>query len=138
MRGVMNSWVAISLFVAPSATSCAICPSCGVSWLPCLNGACTRVLAGCAELDACSLREGLHAEVAEEAVRDAQLLAPREVAFSLAFRARVWDTRSVGACRAQIAESVSLRVRGHRLLVRRGQGVVPPYAARNALTPASA
>ena len=42
------------------------------------------MLAGCAQLDACSFREGFHAEVAEQAVRDTQLLAGVDVATNAA------------------------------------------------------
>ena len=76
----MNSWEAISLLVAPSATSCAICASCGVSSLLVSTERNASVLAGRTQLDACSLREALHPEVAEETVRDAQLLARLDVA----------------------------------------------------------
>src|SRR5205823_14845360 len=50
--------------------------------LACLQGARASVLAGCAQLDTCSFREALHAEVAEESVRDPQLLARVDVSTS--------------------------------------------------------
>ena len=45
-----------------------------------LNRARASVLAGRTQLDACSLREAFHTEVAKETVRDAQLLARVDVA----------------------------------------------------------
>src|SRR6267154_5263881 len=78
----MNSWVAISLFVAPSAT-------------------------GCAQLDACSFREGFHAEVAEETVRDTQLLAGVDVATNAAQPLAIHQM-STGEVKAQCRRSQAI------------------------------
>ena len=50
----------------------------------CLDAPNPSVLAGCAQLDAGSFREGLHTEVAEETMREAQLFARVDVATSAA------------------------------------------------------